>query len=506
MAGSIVALSVCGLAAAGGLYARSLGQLGGRWASTDAVAEAKSRFVAGRAPARVVDVAGAFAMRGRGALLNPASSLPSSHRHDLGQLKALYDYARSCDGFAPAVGRDLAKAAMWHGYRCRARPSLPPDFFTQAPYMHPSGRSYVALAVRSRSLEFADAAWIEEHVRFAHVVEIAGLVPAGVALDPEIAIVAGLEQASLRALSDGDDTVLTTQHILFVERPAARLAEGPRPPPRYLAYSLDQWAPFASSAALSVGPKVRGQRCLLSEGQVCWRLDPGYLRRAGLAYGLLAAFSFLALAATAGFLLVSRVRAQRRERDDRAFILRTLTHELRTPAAALNLALEPLRNEFDELPDASQGAFLRMCDEVQRLNRVIAGSSRYLRSHEGADVGRFRPLRIDSLRGFLSDRLSGDRAAVELELCPDDTGFSTDPHWLGVVVENLVDNALAHGRPPARLRVRVEGGVMRLRVEDSGRMPCVSLRELTASFQRADDSRGLGLGLSVCAEITRSDS
>jgi two-component system osmolarity sensor histidine kinase EnvZ len=72
---------------------------------------------------------------------------------------------------------------------------------------------------------------------------------------------------------------------------------------------------------------------------------------------------------------------------------------------------------------------------------------------------------------------------------------------------NLVDNALRHGRPPVRIRLRSEGGDALVDVEDHGPgIPPAARERLTQAFARGDASRGTsgtGLGLAVVQQIAR---
>jgi two-component system sensor histidine kinase MtrB len=179
---------------------------------------------------------------------------------------------------------------------------------------------------------------------------------------------------------------------------------------------------------------------------------------------------------------------RRRERQARAQVLATLTHELRTPATSLGLALETLRHDFDRLPDTSQDAFLRIAADVRRLKRVIAGSSSYLRLAGPRGRGRFEPRAVESLAAFVEATLEPFADKLEAVTLPPAAAFRTDPYWLSVCIVNVVDNALRHGKPPVTVRCRLDGRRFEMRVQDAGTLARAPSRGASA---------GLGLGLGI---------
>jgi two-component system OmpR family sensor kinase len=76
------------------------------------------------------------------------------------------------------------------------------------------------------------------------------------------------------------------------------------------------------------------------------------------------------------------------------------------------------------------------------------------------------------------------------------------------IVENLVANALLHGRPPVTVTVATDGGWVVLTVQDGGPgMDAVMLGSATDRFARSDEARsrpGSGLGLAIVRSLTES--
>ena len=98
-----------------------------------------------------------------------------------------------------------------------------------------------------------------------------------------------------------------------------------------------------------------------------------------------------------------------------------------------------------------------------------------------------RPLRVDAPRGVLVD---GDEARLEQAL------------------DNLVENALAHGAGTVSLSAVRENGRVELHVTDEGAgMPAEFLPRAFDRFSRADEARGgggTGLGLAIVDLVARA--
>jgi two-component system sensor histidine kinase QseC len=87
---------------------------------------------------------------------------------------------------------------------------------------------------------------------------------------------------------------------------------------------------------------------------------------------------------------------------------------------------------------------------------------------------------------------------------PADFGLVADAPALGILLQNLVSNAVQHTPPGGRIRVVLEGDAeaVVLRVQDSGPGVAPELRgKVFERFFRAGGGSGAGLGLSIVARI-----
>jgi two-component system osmolarity sensor histidine kinase EnvZ len=193
-----------------------------------------------------------------------------------------------------------------------------------------------------------------------------------------------------------------------------------------------------------------------------------------------------------------RARLARHE-SERALLLAGVSHDLRSPLARVRMAAELL----PETPGVAErrATIVRNVDVADRL---IGSFLDYVRAIE---------LPLDAS----VDLVALARAALEARGEPVDVLGLEAPARLVVaqanalllerLLGNLVDNALRHGRPPVRIRLRSEGGDALVDVEDHGPgIPPAARDRLTQAFARGDASRGTpgtGLGLAVVQQIVR---
>lgn len=206
----------------------------------------------------------------------------------------------------------------------------------------------------------------------------------------------------------------------------------------------------------------------------------------------------------------------RRTDDLRATLLSAVSHDLRTPLAAIKAAATSLLQHDVAWSEAERDGFaLSINGSADRLNRLVANLLDLSRIEAGA-------LRLD-LEEYLLEDLIGEATAqvrplfadgqLRVEL-PDDPSA---PHWLRVdpilieqVLVNLLENAAKYAPAPAPVTVRacVGGNEAVLEVEDQG--PGIAAAEQEKVFGRfyrvTQDGRtaGTGVGLAVCKGIVEA--
>jgi two-component system sensor histidine kinase QseC len=183
-------------------------------------------------------------------------------------------------------------------------------------------------------------------------------------------------------------------------------------------------------------------------------------------------------------------------------------HELRTPIAAIRAQAQVALTEPDEARrQHALRASLEGCDRATRLVDQLLTLSRL---EAGAAVA-MRPVDLAAL----ARQVVGDLAPRALHK-RQDLGAATEPctvrgdaTLLGVLLRNLVDNALRYSPPGARIDVTVRSadGQALLQVEDSGPgLPADQAQRLGRRFERGlgHEESGSGLGWSIVRRIAEA--
>lgn len=223
---------------------------------------------------------------------------------------------------------------------------------------------------------------------------------------------------------------------------------------------------------------------------------------------VLGALSFVLIITVLVLFVVSLARGIIEVRKQDTFI-DSVTHELKSPLASLQLCLETLGREGLE-GDAREKLRNMMLEDVDRLRAFIddvleANRLSYARAGmlNLSDVS-LRELAEECVEAVrVRYKLADDEIIVDVDPA---LVVSTDRAALGIVVKNLIDNAAKYSTRPARVRVKgrrdAEGRVL-LEVTDNGiGIDRKNLKRVFHRFYRVEEQevrqrRGTGLGLFV---------
>ena len=188
----------------------------------------------------------------------------------------------------------------------------------------------------------------------------------------------------------------------------------------------------------------------------------------------------------------------------RTALLRAVSHDLRTPLAAIKAmvsgVLDPSARWSEE---QLHEALVAVDEETDRLNRLVGNLLDASRLQIGALAVELNPCPPGSIVSAALQSLGADAAQVSVELDPDLPEVLVDAALLERSLANVVGNALrySHGTGAVRVAAGVIGDELHLRVVDRGPGIPVSERiKVMAPFQRLGDTNtvdGVGLGLSI---------
>ena len=197
----------------------------------------------------------------------------------------------------------------------------------------------------------------------------------------------------------------------------------------------------------------------------------------------------------------------------RADFVSLVSHELRSPMAAVIGAARTLQGRWRELSADQREAFLALIgDETSRLANLIADVLDTSRIEAGTFSFTFSDVDLaELLRDVVA---AAELAQDEVELTTEVSGslphVRGDRERLRQVIQNLVDNAVKYSSSGGRVRVSAtadDGGVF-IDVADQG--PGIPLEDQQLIFEKFGRSRGgaakpgTGLGLFIARSIAEA--
>jgi len=199
-----------------------------------------------------------------------------------------------------------------------------------------------------------------------------------------------------------------------------------------------------------------------------------------------------------------------RTEELRSGLLSAVSHDLRTPLAAITGAATALRDGPPIPPAEGRGLLDAIVDEAERLERLVGNLLDMTRLQSGTVEPKreWVPL-VEVVGGALNRveaRLAGRAVTTAL---PDDLPLvQLDPVLVQQLLVNLLENAAKYTPPgsPVDLAARREGGTVVVEVADRGPgIPAGEEERIFERFHRGahEGVRGTGLGLPIARAIAQ---
>lgn len=208
-----------------------------------------------------------------------------------------------------------------------------------------------------------------------------------------------------------------------------------------------------------------------------------------------------------------RLRAMEQERRD---LVAAISHDLRTPLAAMRVMVEAMQDGVVDDPATIAQYHAGIRHEIDRLERLINDLFELSRLESGV-------LKMDvvavNLSEFLEDTIGtlktqAERQGVRIVLHVPERleAVRVDPLQLQRVITNLVQNAIRHTPEGGVIHVLAasQGDTVTVRVEDSGEgivpddLPHIFDRFYRGEKSRARHTGGAGLGLAISKAIVEA--
>ena len=241
-------------------------------------------------------------------------------------------------------------------------------------------------------------------------------------------------------------------------------------------------------------------------------------------YGYPLTFMTMLAVGVAASTLTTRVQQQDKLRVEterekfRANLLRGMSHDLRTPLTGISGSISAVLDNGDYLSSEQQRELLegakddadwlcRMVENLLSVTRISDDQISALHTQEEA---------LEEIIGaaVLSFRKRNPEVSVQVSVPDSVLMAQVDPVLIQQVLQNLLDNAMIHGKTTTCICVqaRAENGMAVVSVKDNGvgidRARLDKLFDGSLPFsgaqQRSDQTRSLGIGLSVCRAIIQA--
>jgi two-component system, OmpR family, sensor histidine kinase SenX3 len=214
--------------------------------------------------------------------------------------------------------------------------------------------------------------------------------------------------------------------------------------------------------------------------------------------------------------IASSLRTERELKRRQQNFLGAVTHEFKTPISTLRLLVQTVR--LRSLSAEKQQDYLRRMEaEVDRLERTseqVLSSARLEQASEPPPLtaGDLNSV-VQGLVGRLRPGLEVRGAQLEVRYSPEPLPVSVDAEALGLVLSNLLDNAVKYSpgeRKPVRLTLDGQGDLVVLHVDDEGvgLAPEDRARVFDRFYRTGDEmtrqAAGVGLGLHLVKTVTEA--
>lgn len=207
--------------------------------------------------------------------------------------------------------------------------------------------------------------------------------------------------------------------------------------------------------------------------------------------------------------LQAKGEAERKAKKFLQDMISDISHQLKTPLAALDMYMEILSGEAEN-PETVRTFSQKSLASLERMEQLIQALLKMARLDTGNIVFEKKKCFISEITmqaaGELFERARREQKEIIMEGLPDACLYC-DPEWTGEAVGNLIKNALDHTKAGGTIKIAWERSpaIFRLTVTDNG---CgIAPEDIYHIFKRfyrsrsSSDRQGAGLGLSLAKAI-----
>jgi K+-sensing histidine kinase KdpD len=211
---------------------------------------------------------------------------------------------------------------------------------------------------------------------------------------------------------------------------------------------------------------------------------------------------------------MDRLRELERLNSLKSNLLRTVSHELKSPITAVKTAVDLLAIPEGELNERAKTRLMRTLQNgIDRLERLVGESLEYAQMRSSEMEVRREPTMlgdlVEQVVALMGPNISAKRQNLMLDIEPDLPELLVDPDQVERVILNLVNNAnkFTPANGDIAIRIRNTGSAIVLTVEDNGRgIPDGDQANIFGEYYRGSNADGLegagtGLGLAIAKSL-----
>ncbi len=182
-------------------------------------------------------------------------------------------------------------------------------------------------------------------------------------------------------------------------------------------------------------------------------------------------------------------------------LARSVSHEFKTPIAAMSGALEVLSDHIDDMAPEERSRFLaNLTGDVERLARLTGRLLELAQADMPRQTALAPSCTVVEVLGGEEPQLAGLALQVQGAV---DAELPLEAESLGLVLQNLAENAAQHGARRICVAVGAAPGSVRIDVADDGEgvSPANARKMFEPFFTTRRDQGGTGLGLAVVRSL-----
>ncbi len=196
----------------------------------------------------------------------------------------------------------------------------------------------------------------------------------------------------------------------------------------------------------------------------------------------------------------------------RGTILRSISHDLRTPLTSITGSISMLLDQENTLTEIDRQSLLQdVYIESVWLNRFVENLLSLTRIDDNLLKLKIQPELIEEIVGetlVIIRRRMGNRT-IDVRTPSEPVLVWMDSALIEQVLINLLDNAIAHTKDDGKIAIEVVSDVRQATFSVWNNGPAISPdvierifeRYFVGNEERYDSRRGMGLGLSICQSI-----